>query len=178
MKIIQYYYELPSVNLEDDVKQVFQMHGIQTTDRQNNYILQFLSREANEPRIAKHILHQFCTSILLSGGAQTHLRDDSSEINLLYLFVASFLLVTYPELFLNGNVDTLIRNVWDGSNAMVRGNRERHQEVVNELYIRVESRNRLEAVMRNAIVTGKEASPPSLIDHGRLSAAVKLLRQR
>lgn len=96
-KIIQYYYELPAVELKSTVESTLKIHEIEATERQVAYISQFLSEEAREPRIVKHVLHQFGVAVTLSRQAKERLAADGVELQ--HLFVASFLLTRFPSLF-------------------------------------------------------------------------------
>ncbi len=106
MKIIPYFFELPTVNLKDIVNGILRDHGIRTfTERQSGYIIEFLrNNEAREPRVAKYIINQFCMNILLVNGVkgeiEQDLKNNTSGRKLEYAFIASFLLTKFPKLFL------------------------------------------------------------------------------
>lgn len=178
MKIIHYYYELPIVNLKVVVDEIFSTHGIESTERQRQYIVNFLKQEAKEPRFAKHLLHQFAISVRISENAKQSLKEDKDGVQVQYLFVASYLLTTFPKLFSAGDSTNILRNIRDTANLILSGqNRnDEYSKVAVANSINSEVRNKVETILMHTINTGRESSPPRLIDVDRLSVAIRHLR--
>ncbi len=177
MKIVHYYYELPIVNLKDIVEDALSNYEIKFTEKQQNYLVNFLKNEAREPRVAKHVLHQFGMSVELSKNARQELETDSTEQNLQYLFVGSFLLTRFPKLFSGIDSLDLLRNIRDAANAekgMARP--EEYGNIVAKYNINSEIRNKLRAILKNSIKTGRESSPPEFIDVDKLNRMMRILK--
>lgn len=180
MKIIHYYYELPSVALKDVVGELLIIYDIKSSERQKAYIVNFLEIEAREPRIAKHILHQFGMRISLSSKIRKILDDDKEEKSLQYTFVASFLLTRFSKLFSIGDPTLILKNIRDSAAITLTGpNRGDEYSKITEAYnIDPETRNRLESIIiHHPINSGKESSPDKLInDINKLSGIMRGLR--
>ncbi len=178
MKIIHYYYELPIVNLKVVVDEIFSTHSLESTERQRQYIVNFLKQEAKEPRFAKHLLHQFAIALRISENAKEALKEDKEGVHIQYLFVAIYLLTTFPKLFSVGDPTILLRNIRDSAALIISGqNRgDEYSKVTVANSINPEVRNKLEGILLHTINTGRESSPPRLIDVDRLSVAMRQLR--
>jgi len=180
MKIIHYYYELPSVELKDIVSEILAIYDIESTERQKSYIVHFLENEAKEPRLAKHVLHQLGMRIKISKNITDLLSKDAAEETLQYVFIASFLLTKFSNLFSSGDPSRLLKNIRDSAATILKGNtRDDEYRTTTEAYnINPETRNKIETIMmRYPISSVKKAEPDRLInDTNRLSMIMKGLR--
>ena len=154
MKIVHYYYELPTVSLKEAVASILATHDLKPTERQTAYIVNFLHEEAREPRKAKHIVHQFCMAVLLSREGRKELETDSTETKLQYAFVASYLLTMFSSTFSLGNPLELLKNVRESAQAK-HGNdhgTDAHREILEKYKIEPLTRKKLEATLGHRIV--------------------------
>jgi nucleoside-triphosphatase THEP1 len=180
MKIIHYYYELPNVDLSDVVTDLLNMHLIKCNEMQKNYIVAFLKNQASEPRIAKHVLHQFGMSIALSKKAQKEISEDNTGTSLQYFFVASFLLIKFKNLFSTGEPAFLLSGLIQYANLQPSSSYSNELQRITENIgsLDPEKRDKLKDIIsRHPIKTGTEASAPSTInDAWKLSRAIQDLR--
>lgn len=158
MKIVHYYYELPTVDLKDVVENILAVYQVTPTNNQKNYIVQFLADEAREPRIAKHILRQLGVGIALSEGVKKRFLEDKDgkDNQLQYIFVASFLLTKFPNLFSTGDSYKLLRNI--AQSAAIRVQEENHDNkygrTIEGYNINPEIRKKLEDIILHPIFGG------------------------
>ncbi len=178
MKIIHYYYELPTVTLKDIVDEVFSIHAIKSSERQRAYVTDFLKSEAREPRAAKHLLHQFGVVLSLSEEAKKSIVEDEQDIRVQYLFLASFLLTKYSKLFSSGDPSRLLRSIRESATALwsLQNRTDEYRKAVEAYSLSPEIRNKLENIIQYPITTGREASPNRFIDVEQLSTAISRLR--
>ena len=178
MKIIHYYYELPTVTLKEVVDEVFSMHDIKSTERQRAYVTEFLRNEAKEPRSAKHLLHQFGMSLGLSESAKQSIQEDNQDVRVQYLFVASFLLTKFSKIFSTGDSKRVLRNVKESATQLIVGNNrgDEYRKAMEAYSMSPEVRNKLENIIQYPITSGREASPGKFIDVDQLSTAIRQLR--
>ncbi len=178
MKIIQYYYDLPKNNVEQLVVKLFQSYEIHFEDKQIKYISNFLKVFGGEPRIVKHYIHQLCMSIILSESSRELLKNDTEQVWLQFLFVASYLLAKYPKIFSAGS--NLIRLRFLRECAANRHNPAQpdsyEQSVKKDASINSHDLKKLEDIMGHPINTGKEGNPPALIDVNKLDIALRSIK--
>jgi hypothetical protein len=99
-KIIHYYYELQQNGLLDITKNSFKMFDINIKDEDLTKIKTFLEVYGKEPRIAKYYISVFCTKLKL-------LDKYNSDYDLIILFLAQYLIVKLPNIFLNYDSNTI-----------------------------------------------------------------------
>ncbi|RJQ35661.1 hypothetical protein C4568_00525 [Candidatus Parcubacteria bacterium] len=180
-KIIQYYYELPSVELKSTVESTLVIHGIRATDRQIAYITQFLSVEAREPRIVKHVLHQFGVAVTLSKQAKEMLSADAHGIQLQYLFVASFLLTRFPSVFSTLESAHLLRDLVRSARIAQSGqNKNGELDEVNQNLsgLNPNVRKKLDSIMMHVISQAGVNNGTKYLDSNLISSALRALQQQ
>lgn len=179
-KIVHYYYELPPVDFEKVARQILNQYKLDLTARQIGYIVNFLKAHAKEPRLAKHHLHQFGIGLTLSNPAKELINKDTEDLQLQFLFAASFLLSTYPALFTFGNSHLLLKNIRDCLNIKLSRNRgDEYKRKLDEApnVITSTQRSKIESVLLHRIVSGRESQPPAVMDVDRLSTAMTKLKE-
>ncbi|MBU1131198.1 KAP family NTPase [Patescibacteria group bacterium] len=178
-KIVHYYYELPKNDLSQIVKEILGSHGINFNEKQEKYINEFLKKFVSEPRIAKHLLHQFGMKIALSEKAQELIVDDSDTIQLQYFFVATYLLVHFPHLFTAEDSRERLKNIQESAKQAKKPDRSRNYDDICscDKSITPNERTRLEAVIYCPIKTDKEASSLPILDTERLNVALGIIRR-
>jgi len=178
MKIIHYYYELPTIDLNQIVIEVLTAYGIKFTERQSGYISEFLKGEAKEPRIAKHVLYQFGMNVSISKAARKMIEKDTGGKQLQYMFVAAFLLIRFPKIFSISNVKGLLINIRDFAVLSIDNNSEKYKNIIGrDESITVNDRKRLETIIQYGINTGNESDPEKLIDVTMLYNAIMILKK-
>lgn len=126
LKIIPYYYELPTTDLGTEIKDILLVHDIDIPEREIAFIKEFFKEFAPEPRVIKNYLHQIGIIVNLSPKIKTSCLSD--EINIYYLLVSLFLLKKFAKYF---SVPTKERNrriTWFGSEVRSRGSRTSFNE--------------------------------------------------
>ncbi len=170
-KIIHYYFELPTVNLKGVINDILSVHSINYTEEQEKYFLNFLKNQAKEPRRAKQILHQFGMVISLSKELQREISEDQTNLNLEYIFVASFLLNKFPHIFLNDEPTILLRRLLDYAVASTNNAHSSYEQELNKAINALGSfnavdRDKIKSILvQHPIRTGREASAPRYIEN-------------
>lgn len=179
MKIVHYYYELPAINLKEVIWEILHSYNLNPTDQQCAYITEFSHSFAKEPRVAKHLVHQFCIRTHLSQTAKANLAKDSAGKQMEHLFIASFLLVKFPKLFSDidpkERLDRLM-NIRDGLSVKSNSDAVKYTNIVNkDKYITDKERRSLEAIMQYPINRGN--SQEQVLDIAQLNVAMNSLKK-
>lgn len=119
MKIIHYSYDLPTLNTRAIVDQVLDNYDFLQDSGERQYIADFLSTFAPEPRRVKHFVYQFCMRYSFGGKqlqnfamesrTQGGMEHTSKRMD---VFVVSFLMSQFPKIFTHVNAETKLRAVW------------------------------------------------------------------
>jgi len=181
MKIIPYYFELPKIKLLNIAKEIIESYGLKNTERQIGYIAEFLHNFGKEPRVAKHILHQFCMRVHISDEIQSHLNKDIFEISLQYIFVASFILHKFPKLFSTiDNRERLSRlaNIRDSASLKKNPNKsEQYKHIIDkDALISSKDRQALESIIQYSINRLGTANPEETMDVAILNQAMEMIK--
>lgn len=152
-KIIPYHYSLPKKNMGRLLKEIIGLYPAITEykNSQIKYIHDFLLSFCHEPRIAKHYLHQFCMSVTLSPDAKSLIYDDQTKegIQLQYLFVASYLLTKYPNLFSKRNNEEILIHL--GNCAQKEKEPSYNSIIQKNSSINIQDRKDIEKILRKTI---------------------------
>lgn len=183
-KIIHYYFELPTVNIEIIVEEVLRSYGIRPSQRQVSYMTRFLSHEAKEPRLIKHLLHQMGLSISLSLDIRLRiegLQTNQDEEYLLHVFVASYLLTRFPRIFSSGDHKRLLRSMRGAAFRIGQDNRNDELEKARKSYQHINPTDcaKIENIILSyPINSGNESSPDTIItDTDTIGTLMLQLRQ-
>jgi energy-coupling factor transporter ATP-binding protein EcfA2 len=167
-KIVHYYYELPAVDLASVTVHILDEYDIETSGQELNYIVRFLSDQAREPRLTKHILHQLGLRVMLSCA-----RDKVETFSLRHVFVASFLLTRFAKLFSIEEPRGLLTSVRSSAySAMHEPDSVQHKMAKQSYPIAGQMRKALEVIIRLGI-SDKIMSPE---DIDSIARAMTVLR--
>lgn len=173
-KIIHYYYNLPSINQKDIIKEVLGSYKVKYSENQVSYINNFINNLSIEPRITKHLLHQLGINTVIHPKVNELLVSDNQNTELQYLFVATYLLVKHSDLFINRDPMIILRTVQESLSEKIRpgGNTRRYEEIINsDQSISPIERKKIEEVLQLTIDNGKM----QLIKIDQLANAINLL---
>lgn len=148
-KIVHYYYELNKHKQNEIVRVVLDNHEIKYEEKQLAWISSFLKEFASEPRIAKHLLHQFCMKNIISSKISDLLIKNKGDVQLQYLFMAFFLLAKFPKVF-TGDVQGIMTNIRDSAYTV---NTEHENAIRRYPNIDTADRKRIESVIKFLIVS-------------------------
>lgn len=103
MKIIPYYFEMPVVTQTEVVEFYLSQYGLTLETSDVHFISRILNRFSYKPRLARHIISQFCMRYHLIDRVKEYVDKNEGGNMVKYMFLASFLICNYPYIFVNSD---------------------------------------------------------------------------
>lgn len=154
MKIINYYYELPKVRLEDIARETIDIYELDIEEPIIEYFTEFLNRFCPEPRRAKHFMHNFCMRISMAEGELLAFTQDKTGrangsggengSNMADVFLCMFLQARHPKVFSGDNAPIIAGILC----SLAPGRTPRTEVRLEVEFIEPEERNDIMSVMK------------------------------